>query len=315
MSKNSLELKDFVNDPTFIENMNRAFSDLRADYELSMDSTCEKINELKSLHVDVKNHLSDLTSWSRNSSGVISGLRGTGKTHLFMLARSALNSTLWDAEKSHNLASMGNTRDFGTMLLKCWSEFQSYRNSPLVQGRPFKYISLQMVTSAIKDNGDKKISNLNSNENTLSVWNDILNFCLSKKSSHFAINESQTELECLRKQEFSDLIYHRLLHFRKAHVPTKDGVLTDKLSIYAINYACSYNLHSESKISFITEYKTIHDRVRRYIYHPSAILQKLQIKEGEIFPCSNCGEPINILKMKAAWDNNACPFCGQHIRH
>ena len=62
---------------------------------------------------------------------------------------------------------MGNTRDFGTMLLKCWSEFQSYRNSPLVQGRPFKYISLQMVTSAIKDNGDKKISNLNSNENTL----------------------------------------------------------------------------------------------------------------------------------------------------
>ena len=101
MSKNSLELKDFVNDPTFIENMNRAFSDLRADYELSMDSTCEKINELKSLHVDVKNHLSDLTSWSRNSSGVISGLRGTGKTHLFMLARSALNSTLWDAEKSH----------------------------------------------------------------------------------------------------------------------------------------------------------------------------------------------------------------------
>lgn len=127
--------------------------------------------------------------------------------------------------------------------------------------------------------------------------------------------QSQTELECLRKQEFSDLIYHRLLHFRKAHVPTKDGVLTDKLSIYAINYACSYNLHSESKISFITEYKTIHDRVRRYIYHPSAILQKLQIKEGEIFPCSNCGEPINILKMKAAWDNNACPFCGQHIRH
>lgn len=59
------------------------------------------------------------------------------------------------------LASMGNTRDFGTMLLKCWSEFQSYRNSPLVQGRPFKYISLQMVTSAIKDNGDKKISSLN----------------------------------------------------------------------------------------------------------------------------------------------------------
>lgn len=399
MSKNSLELKDFVNDPTFIENMNRAFSDLRADYELSMDSTCEKINELKSLHVDVKNHLSDLTSWSRNSSGVISGLRGTGKTHLFMLARSALNSTLWDAEKSHNLCIYLNLKrlclpeqfdsdlfnrifsvfiydEVSKQLLQILSglseenklkQFLSMFNTQKrkVKENLEKAILSLYEIKQIAYNGNERFSELstgsletesydhlldefstqlnesltltdagfsfdinassleeiserlktNSNENTLSVWNDILNFCLSKKSSHFAINESQTELECLRKQEFSDLIYHRLLHFRKAHVPTKDGVLTDKLSIYAINYACSYNLHSESKISFITEYKTIHDRVRRYIYHPSAILQKLQIKEGEIFPCSNCGEPINILKMKAAWDNNACPFCGQHIRH
>ena len=33
MSKNSLELKDFVNDPTFIENMNRAFSDKEKEIE------------------------------------------------------------------------------------------------------------------------------------------------------------------------------------------------------------------------------------------------------------------------------------------
>lgn len=598
MPINTLELKQFVNDSEFIQNMNRAFSDLRADYELSMDSNFEKIKELEALHVDIKNHLSDLTDWSRNSSGTISGLRGTGKTHLLLLARNTLNSTLWDPKQSHNLciylnlkrlclpeqfdtdlfnrvfsvfiynevskqllqilsalseqsklkqflalfdskkrkvkenlekailtlyeirqiafngnerfselntgtfetedyshlldefstklneslsfaeagfsfdvnatsleeisrrlktnntylqylnvqsvrnhlvsiisllkietitffidewekisynpdiqkdaaffidriidtplyfwisvvpyrgylysldngadlqhqinlddslifeasnndkslcinyfkelinkrlnyyfnnpqinfnflfnseenfeklvlASMGNTRDFGTMLLKCWSEYQSYRNSPLTQGRPFKYISSQMIISAIKDNGDKKISNLNNSEKTLTVWNNILNFCLSKKSSHFAINESRTELDYLRTQEFSDLIYHRLLHFRKAHIPAKDGELVDKLSIYAVNYACSYNLHTESKISFVTEYKTIHDRVRRYIYHPSTIIQELQIREGEIFPCSNCGEPINIKKMKAAWDNNACPFCGKNIR-
>lgn len=597
MSNNSLELKQFVNDIEFIENMNRAFSDLRADYELSMDSSYEKIKELQALHVDVKNHLSDLTSWSRNSSGVISGLRGTGKTHLMMLARRNLNSTLWNTEHnniciylnlkrlclpeefdqdlfnrifsvfiydevskqllkilselleeeklhkflfffkskkvkikeklekailtlyelkqiahsgnerfselnvglsesenyeqslrefsdnlnmafstakakisldlsskiteevtnklktdntylqylniksvreqmialvsllkvdsmtfyvdewekiSYNsdiqkyvaffidrivdtpiyfwisvvpyrgylyaldngadlqhqinlddslvfeassvdrtlcmnyfkelinkrlsyyfenpqinfdllfnnnanfeklvLASMGNTRDFGTMLLKCWSEYQSYRNSPLAQGRPFKYIALQMITEAIKENGDKKISNLNNDNNTLTVWNDILDFCLLKKSSHFAIKESRTELECLRKPEFSNLIYHRLLHFRKAHVPAKDGRLIDKLSIYAINYACSYNLHSERKISYITEYKTIHDRVRRYIYQPSKILQNLQIRNGEIFPCVNCGESINIIKMTAAWETNTCPFCGKKIR-
>lgn len=598
MPENSLELKQFVNDPNFISNMNKAFSDLRADYELTMDSSYEKISELKSLHVDIKNHLSDLTDWSRNSSGTVSGLRGTGKTHLLMLARNNLNSSLWSSKENHNLciylnlkrlclpetfeqdlfnrifsvflydevakqliqilsslseqsklkqflsffnikkrkskeklekailsiyefkqiahngnerftelkagsfetedytrlldefstklneslslteagfsidinassleevsnrlktnntylqylnfqsvrehlisitsllefdsitfyvdewekisynpnlqkytaffidriidtplyfwisivpyrgslysldngadlqhqinlddslvfessnndkilcinyfkelinkrldyyfddsrinfnllfnnetnfeklvlASMGNTRDFGTMLLKCWSEYQSYRNSPLAQGRPYKYIAANMIIVAIKDNGDKKISNLDNNDKTLAVWNNIINFCLSKSSSHFAINETQKELECLRTKEFSDLIYHRLLHFRKAHVPAKDALIVDKLSIYAINYACSYNLHTESKISFITEYKTIHDRVRRYIYYPSKILQQLQIKEGEIFPCCNCGEVINIHKMKGAWDNNACPFCGKNIR-
>ncbi|WP_373485236.1 hypothetical protein [Acetobacterium malicum] len=31
-------LKDYVSDDSFIEKMNRAFSDLRADYELSMDA-------------------------------------------------------------------------------------------------------------------------------------------------------------------------------------------------------------------------------------------------------------------------------------
>ena len=41
MSKNSLELKDFVNDPTFIENMNRAFSDL-SEYSRAMKSHFRK---------------------------------------------------------------------------------------------------------------------------------------------------------------------------------------------------------------------------------------------------------------------------------
>lgn len=75
-------LKDYVYDDSFIERMNRAFSDLRADYELSMDADKEKVSELKAMHVDVKNQLSDLISYSSSSSGVISGLRGTGKTHL-----------------------------------------------------------------------------------------------------------------------------------------------------------------------------------------------------------------------------------------
>ena len=79
-------LKDYVYDDSFIEKMNRAFSDLRADYELSMDADKEKLSELKAMHVDVKNQLSDLISYSSSSSGVISGIRGTGKTHLMLLA-------------------------------------------------------------------------------------------------------------------------------------------------------------------------------------------------------------------------------------
>lgn len=85
-------LKDYVSDDNFIEKMNRAFSDLRADYELSMDANQVKIDELQKTHVDVKNQLSDLSSYSLSSSGVVSGLRGTGKTHLLLLARNNINT-------------------------------------------------------------------------------------------------------------------------------------------------------------------------------------------------------------------------------
>ena len=38
------ELKEFVDDEIFIEKMNSAFADLRADYELYLDISKEKIN-------------------------------------------------------------------------------------------------------------------------------------------------------------------------------------------------------------------------------------------------------------------------------
>ena len=53
----NIELKQFVDDEDFINSMNMSFSDLRADYELTMDSSQEKIQELISLHVDIKNQL------------------------------------------------------------------------------------------------------------------------------------------------------------------------------------------------------------------------------------------------------------------
>lgn len=78
--------------------MNLAFSDLRADYELSMDADHKKISELMATHVDVRNQLSNLVAYSISSSGIISGLRGTGKTHLMLLARHKINENCYEGK-------------------------------------------------------------------------------------------------------------------------------------------------------------------------------------------------------------------------
>lgn len=214
------------------------------------------------------------------------------------------------------LASMGNSRDFGTMLLKCWSEFRAYRTGQLTPGRPFQYISEQMVITAIKNNGEKKMSNIENSPETLKVWNSLETFCISKHSSHLAIEENRANIDAMSKLEFSNLIYHRLLHLRKRHVPAKETTIESKLSIYALNYSSTYDLHSkEKKIVFVKEYNSIHDRVRRYIYDPTKIINQLQIQSGEIFPCVSCKENILITKMTAAWKSNCCPFCGKKIRN
>ncbi len=110
-------LKDYVYDDSFIERMNRAFSDLRADYELSMDADKEKVSELKAMHVDVKNQLSDLISYSSSSSGVISGLRGTGKTHLMLLARHEINENCFTG-KANGFLNTNTIREELMSLMK-----------------------------------------------------------------------------------------------------------------------------------------------------------------------------------------------------
>ncbi|ELC8401146.1 hypothetical protein [Clostridium perfringens] len=591
------ELKQFVEDKVFIEKMNSAFAALRADYELDLDTSKEKINELKSVNVDNKNHLSNLVSYSTKSSGTISGLRGTGKTHLFLLARNDINENIdknkavaiylnvkrlhlpqeftqeifnrafsiflynelskqlttiiydlqddtflkkvqalfksnnaklirniekaiikinifkavirsgsqefsnlergqikgeeetkelielknkiaeklrikdtglsmelemkainevqknistnneylkylniqdvrdeimsilkmlqiktitfyvdeweklyynekaqeylafyidrmidtpiyfwigivpkrgslytldngadlqhminlddslifenskYDKElcmnyfkefinkrlyfylKDYNidytilfnkdkkleqlvLASMGNSRDFGTMLLGCWSEFQSYKTKAITTGRPFKYISEDMIAKAIKNDGDKKLSNIKDDSDVMKVWNDLHEYCSDKKSSHFSVEESKENTEAMSNKLFSELIYHRLLHFRKGHVPPKEKKIINKLSIYALSFSCTYDSHKRDKrFEFITDYDVIHDRVRRYIYKPNEIIKTLKIKDGEIAPCKSCGESINVLRMRGAWETNTCPFCGQQIHN
>ncbi|WP_322384383.1 hypothetical protein, partial [Clostridium perfringens] len=214
------------------------------------------------------------------------------------------------------LASMGNSRDFGTMLLGCWSEFQSYKTKAITTGRPFKYISEDMIAKAIKNDGDKKLSNIKDDSDVMKVWNDLHEYCSDKKSSHFSVEESKENTEAMSNKLFSELIYHRLLHFRKGHVPPKEKKIINKLSIYALSFSCTYDSHKRDKrFEFITDYDVIHDRVRRYIYKPNEIIKTLKIKDGEIAPCKSCGESINVLRMRGAWETNTCPFCGQQIHN
>lgn len=110
MNGRNKTLKDYIRNDGFIEKMNRAFSDLRADYELSMDVDMEKIKELQATHVDVKNQLSDLISYSLSSSGVLSGLRGTGKTHLLLLARHEINKNCYAGDANRVLCVYLNVK-------------------------------------------------------------------------------------------------------------------------------------------------------------------------------------------------------------
>lgn len=91
MTKQKTKLRDIVKDPALVTKITQSFSDLRADFDLSLDASAEKINELSETHVDVKDHLNKLISHTGSSSGVLQGLRGTGKTHLLLLARHKIN--------------------------------------------------------------------------------------------------------------------------------------------------------------------------------------------------------------------------------
>lgn len=48
----SYELKELVFDEGFVEKINIAFADLRADYELELDESKEQIEKLKAVHID-----------------------------------------------------------------------------------------------------------------------------------------------------------------------------------------------------------------------------------------------------------------------
>ena len=54
------KLKDFSNDMEFIENIRSAFTNLKDDVSLELNTSRQAITELKELHVDNNNYLSKL---------------------------------------------------------------------------------------------------------------------------------------------------------------------------------------------------------------------------------------------------------------
>ena len=165
-----------------------------------------------------------------------------------------------------------------------------------------------MIKDSIKNDGTKKISNITDNSSVMKLWTELNHFCVSKRSSHFAILETTQNMQLLNNKYFSELIYHRLLHYRIGHIASKDLTVTDKLSIYALSYSTTYDSHSiEKKFSFIISPNDIHDKVRRYIFNPDQIINTIQIEEGDVILCKSCKHTMNIRDNKACFEKNFCP--------
>ncbi|MCA1035676.1 hypothetical protein LCL90_13635 [Bacillus infantis] len=90
------KLSDFVSDNNFITKIKGAFTNLKDDINLEAYNSRQKIKDLLDLHVDNNQFLNSLIEKSKDSSGIISGERGTGKTHLLLLANDNLNSSIQD---------------------------------------------------------------------------------------------------------------------------------------------------------------------------------------------------------------------------
>ena len=45
------------------------------------------------------------------------------------------------------------------------------------QGRPYKYISYEMIKEAIKEDGKVKLSNIENNDGVMKLWSDLNKYC------------------------------------------------------------------------------------------------------------------------------------------
>jgi hypothetical protein len=209
-------------------------------------------------------------------------------------------------------ACMGNTRDFGILLYKAWS---NYKNDILAKEK-CRIINKRHIVQAIKSLSREKLDNLRSSENHYSekLWNEIIKFVGQKKHTHFCIELNKENQTFINQDEFQNLLYHRLIHLRKNDIPPKDGG-EYRLAMYAVDistiHSRIYETKSESKqIKAVTDINVIHNQVRRYIFDLASIINGFRVEQGKQIICKSCGKALT-SDMKLAWELKKCIFCGE----
>lgn len=209
-------------------------------------------------------------------------------------------------------ACMGNTRDFGILLFKAWSNYKS----DIIANKRYRCITKQHVVKAIKALAREKLDNLKADGNYYSekLWNEIVRFVGDKKHTHFCIELNKDNQVFLNQSEFQNLLYHRLIHLRKNDISPKDGG-EYRLSIYAIDmstlHSRIYETRNEKQHIFaVTDINIIHNQIRHYIFDLSMVINGFRVEQGKQILCKNCSKAIT-SEMKLAWELKKCIFCGE----
>lgn len=208
------------------------------------------------------------------------------------------------------LACMGNTRDFGILLHKSWT---NYKTDVLAKKR-CRIINKQHIVKAIKSLSKEKVDNLHNQGNIYSqkLWNEIIKFVGEKKHTHFCIELNRENQTYLSQEELQDLLYHRLIHLRKNDLPPKEGG-EYRLSMYAVDistiYSRIYETRSESRqIKIVTDINVVHNQIRRYVFDLGPIVSEYRIEQGKQIICTKCNRAIT-SEMSLAWQMMKCPYC------
>lgn len=211
-------------------------------------------------------------------------------------------------------ACMGNTRDFGILLYKAWT---NYKND-ILSKKIYHIINKRHIVDAIKSLSREKLENLRTNENQYieKLWNEIIRFVGDKKHTHFCIELNKENQNFIKQDEFQSLLYHRLIHLRKNDIPPKDGG-EYRLAMYAVDistiHSRIYETRSDNKkIKAVTDINIIHNQIRRYVFNLADIINGFRVEQGKQIICKNCSRPIT-KDMKLAWEWKKCIYCGEEF--